>query len=70
MGFLSLNSPEYSGNQDVKNQQLAMRWVHDNIHLFGADISKVTLFGLSSGSLSCQFHILAPTSAGFVYRTI
>ena len=40
-GFLSLNSPEVSGNQGLRDQQLALKWVQKNIHHFGGDPSQV-----------------------------
>jgi carboxylesterase type B len=40
-GFLSLNSAEVSGNQGLRDQQLALKWVQKNIHHFGGDPSQV-----------------------------
>ena len=42
-GFLSLNSPEVSGNQGLRDQQLALQWVQKNIHHFGGDASQVKI---------------------------
>ncbi|XP_031627718.1 uncharacterized protein LOC116343655, partial [Contarinia nasturtii] len=33
-GFMSLGTPEYSGNMGIKDQQLAMKWTYENIEAF------------------------------------
>lgn len=48
-GFLSLGTPEYSGNMGMKDQQLAMKWVYHNIEYFGGDNQQITIAGHSSG---------------------
>lgn len=48
-GFMNLDTPEYSGNMGMKDQQMAMQWVHKNIEHFGGDQNKITLSGHSTG---------------------
>lgn len=48
-GFMSLSTPEYSGNMGMKDQLMAIQWVHNNIEYFGGDSSQITLMGHSAG---------------------
>lgn len=55
LGFFSLGNPSISGNQGLKDQVEAFRWVKQNILAFGGDPQKVTIFGESAGSMSVHF---------------
>lgn len=57
-GFLSFDNPEYSGNMGLKDQQLALQWLHENIGQFNGDNKRMTIMGGSAGSVSTHFHVL------------
>lgn len=48
-GFLHLNFTEYTGNMGLKDQQLALKWIHQNIEHFSGNKSEVLIFGQSAG---------------------
>lgn len=69
LGFLShpaldasrpANAP--SGNDALRDQQLALRWVQDNIGPFGGSADQVTIFGESAGSMSVCLQMVSPTA--------
>nr|XP_027220024.1 pyrethroid hydrolase Ces2a-like [Penaeus vannamei] len=69
-GFLSTEDEVMPGNYGMKDQVMALRWVQDNIHSFGGDKDRVTIFGESAGSVAVHCHILSPLSKGLFTRAI
>jgi hypothetical protein len=63
-GFLSIPDAGVPGNNGLKDQVMALRWVQQNIKQFGGDPDNVTIFGVSAGAASVQYHMLSPMSAG------
>ncbi|KAJ3666300.1 hypothetical protein Zmor_001750 [Zophobas morio] len=70
LGFLSTGDMIVPGNNGLKDQVLALKWVRDNIENFGGDPNKVTLFGQSAGSASVSYHMQSPLSRGLFHRAI
>ncbi|CAK1603850.1 unnamed protein product [Parnassius mnemosyne] len=56
-GFMCLDTPEIPGNQGLKDQLRALRWVNENIEAFGGDVNKITISGSSAGGASVDFHL-------------
>lgn len=44
LGFLDAKSRSAPGNQGLLDQNLALRWIHDNIESFGGDRTQVRCF--------------------------
>lgn len=58
-GFLCLGIPEVPGNQGIKDQALALKWIKENIPNFGGDNNKITIMGESAGAGSVELHLLS-----------
>ncbi|RZC36248.1 COesterase and/or Abhydrolase 3 domain containing protein, partial [Asbolus verrucosus] len=70
LGFLSTGDLVVPGNNGLKDQVLALKWVRDNIRSFGGDPNQVTIFGQSAGSASVSYHMQSPLSRGLFHRAI
>lgn len=70
LGLFSTLDDEAPGNLALKDQRLALRWVQENIHAFGGDKNRVTLFGQSAGAGSVEHHMLSPYSKGLFSQAI
>jgi para-nitrobenzyl esterase len=74
LGWLALDhldsSLAGSGNNGIRDQIEALRWVRDNISSFGGDPGNVTLFGESAGGGSIGALLGAPDADGLYHKAI
>nr|CAI5851523.1 unnamed protein product [Callosobruchus analis] len=70
LGFLSTGDKEAPGNNGLKDQVEAMKWVKSNIQYFGGDPNSVTLVGQSSGAWSVILHMVSPMSTDLFDRAV
>eukprot|EP00003_Mantamonas_plastica_P005673 TRINITY_DN145_c0_g1_i2.p1 TRINITY_DN145_c0_g1~~TRINITY_DN145_c0_g1_i2.p1 ORF type:complete len:559 (-),score=166.70 TRINITY_DN145_c0_g1_i2:41-1693(-) len=57
-------------NNGFLDQQLALKWVNQNIAAFGGNPNAVTIFGESAGGTSVATHMQAPGSWPYFHRAI
>ena len=75
-GFLHLSHlPDGKDYPDAQNlglldQQMALKWVHENIEGFGGDPDNVTIWGESAGGASCTLQPLLKGSQKYFKRVI
>ncbi|KAF6198601.1 hypothetical protein GE061_008353 [Apolygus lucorum] len=67
-GFMSLGDEILPGNNGLKDQAMALKWVNQNIEYFGGDPKSVTVFGESAGGASAHYLLKSPLSEGFLTR--
>ncbi|CAN7538806.1 carboxylesterase family protein [Trinickia sp. LjRoot230] len=59
-----------AGNYGFLDQHAALRWVRENIALFGGDPDQVTIAGQLAGSVAVSAHMASPLSRGLFARAI
>ncbi|XP_065216352.1 esterase E4-like [Planococcus citri] len=70
LGFMSTGDSVISGNYQLKDQIMALKWVQKNIHNFGGDPNSVTLQGHSSSTNCIHLHTVSPLSRGLFHKVI
>ena len=73
-GFMELGALDSefagSGNNGLRDQLCALRWVQDHIPAFGGDPDRVTVFGQSAGAMSIAFLMASGELSGLARRAI
>lgn len=67
-GLEAENANRKSGNYAVLDQILALKWVQNNIDLFGGDPNKVMIFGESAGGVNVGNLLTSPLAKGLFQR--
>lgn len=67
-----LEGEEYktSGNNGTLDQLMALKWIHENIALFGGDPKRVTVVGASAGAKSISALMQRPESKEYFNQAI
>ncbi|CAH1119276.1 unnamed protein product [Phaedon cochleariae] len=63
-GFLSTQDLVCPGNNGLRDQLLALKWVQNNIEKFGGDFRNVTIYGQSAGAASVAYLVQSKLSKG------
>ena len=73
-GFLAhpalVSGGETAGNYGLLDSVAALQWVQRNIHAFGGDPGRVTIFGESAGADMVNYLLVSPAARGLFQQAI
>lgn len=67
---MSTGQEDCYGNFGLKDQNQVLRWIQENIDVFGGNPNLVTIFGESAGGASVAYHMQSELSKGLFHRGI
>ncbi|XP_015178357.1 PREDICTED: esterase E4-like isoform X2 [Polistes dominula] len=70
LGFFNLDDEVAAGNQGLKDQVAALKWVQENISHFGGNANNVTIFGNSAGAACVHLLTISPMAKGLFHKAI
>ncbi|CAD6191147.1 unnamed protein product [Caenorhabditis auriculariae] len=70
LGFFSTGDDACPTNLGLWDMTKALEWVRDNIHAFGGDPRKITVFGQSAGGASVDFLSISPHSRDLFQQVV
>ncbi|XP_022900260.2 venom carboxylesterase-6-like [Onthophagus taurus] len=68
LGFLSTQDDVIPGNNGMKDQSMALKFIQENIKKFGGNPNSVLITGLSAGGASVHLHYFSPLSTGLFQK--
>ncbi|CAH1106189.1 unnamed protein product [Psylliodes chrysocephalus] len=70
LGFLSLGDTVAPGNNGIRDQIMALKWIKNNIKNFGGNPNNVTIFGQSAGAASVAYLLQIEETKGLFNKAI
>ncbi|XP_054771189.1 neuroligin-4, X-linked-like isoform X1 [Lytechinus pictus] len=70
LGFLSTGDSAARGNYGLMDQIAALKWIHQNVAMFGGNPDRITLFGAGSGAASCGLLAFSNYTKGLIAGVI
>ncbi|GFS65007.1 acetylcholinesterase-1 [Nephila pilipes] len=69
-GFLTSGTDEAPGNVGLYDMMMALQWVNNNIESFGGDKNRVTIHGVSAGSIAVSIFCISPLTKDLFSKAI
>lgn len=64
LGFLSFQDELLPGNNGLRDVILALKWLQQNIHMFGGDPYRITMMGVDGGAALVDVLLTSPKTKG------